>query len=66
WAFALSDIDKFAIYLAFSALALVQVVWHHRLIRTRDRDGCFRAFRANHWLGLTLFAGVAAAFALAG
>jgi 4-hydroxybenzoate polyprenyltransferase len=41
----------------------VQVVWHHRLIRHRERDGCFRAFRANHWLGLTLFAGVVVALA---
>jgi 4-hydroxybenzoate polyprenyltransferase len=38
--------------------AAVQIVWHYRLIRTRQREGCFRAFRANHWLGLTLFAGV--------
>lgn len=66
WAFALASVEKFAIYLAFSALALGQVVWHYGLIRGRERDGCFRAFRANHWLGFTLFAGVVAAFALAG
>jgi 4-hydroxybenzoate polyprenyltransferase len=40
------------------AVALGQVVWHFRLIRTRSREGCFAAFRANHWLGFTLFAGV--------
>jgi 4-hydroxybenzoate polyprenyltransferase len=33
--------------------------WHWTLIRTRTRDGCFRAFRLNHWLGLAVFAGVA-------
>ena len=33
-------------------------LWHYTLIRTRSRDGCFRAFRLNHWLGFTLFAGV--------
>ena len=33
-------------------------------IRTRSRDGCFRAFRLNHWLGFGVFAGTAAAFAL--
>ncbi len=41
------------------ALALAQVVWHGGLIRTRSRASCFKAFRVNHWLGLTLFAGIA-------
>ena len=40
------------------AAGLVQVVWHGQLIRHRTREGCFRAFRMNHWLGFTLFAGV--------
>jgi len=40
-------------------------VWHVRLIRDRSREGCFKAFRANHWLGATLFAGLALAQALA-
>jgi 4-hydroxybenzoate polyprenyltransferase len=29
------------------------------LIKDRTRDGCFAAFRLNHWLGATVFAGVA-------
>jgi len=29
------------------------------MIRGRTREGCFRAFRLNHWLGFTLFAGLA-------
>ena len=41
------------------AVAAAQALWHYRLIRTRDRSGCFRAFRLNHWLGFALFAGVA-------
>ena len=45
-------------------LAVVQVVWHHRLIRERTREGCFKAFRLNHWLGATLFAGIALGFAM--
>ena len=45
------------------AAAGAQVVWHYRLIRDRTRDGCFRAFRLNHWLGFTLFAGIAAGYA---
>ena len=39
-------------------------VWHYTLIRERTRDGCFRAFRLNHWLGFAVFAGVAADSAL--
>jgi 4-hydroxybenzoate polyprenyltransferase len=37
---------------------------HWRLIRHRTRDGCFTAFRQNHWLGFTVFAGVALDLAL--
>ena len=42
--------------------ALAQVRWHYRLIRDRSRDGCFKAFRLNHWLGFTLFAGIVVAY----
>lgn len=40
------------------AAACAQVVWHARLIRDRSRDGCFKAFRANHWVGFVLFVGI--------
>jgi 4-hydroxybenzoate polyprenyltransferase len=40
------------------AAAAAQVVWHGTLIRTRTREGCFKAFRVNHWVGLALFVGV--------
>jgi 4-hydroxybenzoate polyprenyltransferase len=49
-----------AILFIVFAVALAQVVWHYTLIRTRSREGCFKAFRANHWLGATVFAGVVA------
>ena len=39
-------------------LAATQVLWHFMLIRQRGRDGCFKAFRLNHWLGFSVFAGV--------
>ena len=52
-----------AFYLAMT-LAFAQVAWHYTLIRTRSREGCFRAFRLNHWLGFTLFAGIAASYAM--
>ena len=38
--------------------AAAQVVWHYSLIRQRGRDGCFRAFRLNHWVGAALFTGI--------
>jgi 4-hydroxybenzoate polyprenyltransferase len=40
-------------------LAAAQAVWHLWLIRSRERSRCFLAFRMNHWLGLTVFVGVA-------
>ncbi len=41
------------------AVAAIQVAWHFQLIRKRSRDGCFKAFRLNHWVGAALFAGIA-------
>jgi 4-hydroxybenzoate polyprenyltransferase len=46
------------------AAAAAQAAWHYRLIRSREREGCFTAFRLNHWLGFTVFAGVVAGYAL--
>ncbi len=45
----------------FSGLAVAAglALWHFTLIRTRTREGCFKAFRLNHWLGFAVFAGVA-------
>ena len=45
------------------ACAGLIAVYHLRLIRTRDRMRCFRAFLHNHWLGFTVFAAIAADFA---
>lgn len=49
-----------AAYFAGIAVAAGQAGWHFTLIRDRSRDGCFRAFRLNHWVGLAVFAGVVA------
>ena len=65
WALALDDIAQGALFYIAIALALVQVAWHFTLIRTRTREGCFKAFRLNHWLGFTLFVGVVASTTLA-
>ena len=45
-------------------VAAAQAAWHFTLIRGRSRDGCFKAFRLNHWLGFAVFAGVAVDLAL--
>lgn len=46
------------------AAALAQVAWHYLLIKDRSRDGCFKAFRENHWLGFAVFVGTAVDLAL--
>jgi 4-hydroxybenzoate polyprenyltransferase len=45
-------------YFAGLAVATAIALWHFTLIRDRSRDGCFRAFRLNHWVGFAVFAGV--------
>ena len=42
--------------------AALQVGWHFALIRGRTREGCFKAFRLNHWLGFSVFAGIALSY----
>jgi 4-hydroxybenzoate polyprenyltransferase len=37
------------------------VAWEFVVARNRDRDACFRAFLHNHWVGATVFAGIAIA-----
>jgi 4-hydroxybenzoate polyprenyltransferase len=51
-------------YDAGLAAAALIACWHFTLIRGRTREGCFRAFRLNHWLGCAVFAGVVAEHAL--
>lgn len=58
WTAALWGQVKPAVWGAMLLVALAQVVWHWRLIKDRTRDGCFKAFRLNHWLGFTVFVGV--------
>ena len=58
WALALADIPQAAIYWMAIGLAGLQALWHGWLIRKRERDDCFKAFRLNHWLGSTVFAGI--------
>jgi len=53
-----------AVFGAGLLVAAGQAAWHYTLIRHRTREGCFTAFRQNHWLGLAVFAGVVADLAL--
>jgi 4-hydroxybenzoate polyprenyltransferase len=46
------------------AVAVLCALYHHALIRTRTREGCFAAFRHNNWVGLAVFAGTVAHYAL--
>lgn len=45
------------------AAAAGQALWHWTLVRGRAREGCFRAFRLNHWVGFAVFVGIAAGYA---
>jgi 4-hydroxybenzoate polyprenyltransferase len=46
------------IYLGGLVVAALLVQWQYILIRGRSREGCFRAFALNHWIGFGVFAGV--------
>ena len=52
-----SRISIFALVVAL-LICGAQVIWHATLIRTRSPEGCFKAFRLNHWLGFVLFASI--------
>ena len=65
WAWLLSAPQQGAwFWLAWVASA-AQVVWHYFLIRHREREGCFKAFRQNHWLGFSVFVGVVLSYGVA-
>ena len=64
WAVALVGIALSVIFIIAIGLAAMQAAWHGKLIWSRSRDGCFKAFRLNHWLGFTVFAGIALSYAL--
>ncbi len=64
WAEVPVDIKHSAAYLIAIGGGALQAIWHGVLIWDRSREGCFKAFRLNHWLGFTLFVGVAASYAV--
>jgi 4-hydroxybenzoate polyprenyltransferase len=66
WTWAMLATPQPLVCLVAIGLALAQALWHGKLIHKRERDDCFRAFRINHWLGFTVFAGIVLSYALAG
>ena len=44
-------------------VAGAMMLYHWRLIRSRSREGCFKAFLHNNWVGGAIFAGIVASFA---
>ena len=45
-------------YYAGLAVAAGMMLYHWFLIRHRTREGCFRAFMHNNWVGAAIFAGI--------
>jgi 4-hydroxybenzoate polyprenyltransferase len=59
WAGLLKADAQGGLFWLAMGVSVSQVVWHFFLIRRRTREGCFKAFRLNHWLGLSVFGAVA-------
>mgnify|MGYP001610413125 FL=1 len=52
---------QFGLYYYLGLLAAGCIMlYHYGLIRGRTREGCFKAFRHNNWVGGAVFAGIAA------
>ena len=51
-------------YYAGLAVAGGLMLYHYFLIRDRSREGCFKAFRHNNWVGVAVFAGIVASYLL--
>ena len=63
WTLALWPQSFNAFYGTALSAAAAQALWHGWLIRDRQREPCFKAFRLNHWLGFAVFVGVALSYA---
>ncbi len=51
-------------YYAGLFVAAALMVYHYRLIRDRSREGCFKAFLHNNWVGAAIFTGLLADYHL--
>jgi 4-hydroxybenzoate polyprenyltransferase len=64
WVVCLAGQPLGPVFFAGTVAAAAQAAWHGRLIWRRTREGCFRAFRLNHWVGFAVFAGIALGYAV--
>jgi len=55
-----------AAYFAGLGVAAAMMGYHWFLIRARSRDGCFKAFMHNNWVGAAIFAGIALSYPVPG
>jgi len=62
WVAQLADLSNY--YLIGWFVALACAIYHMKLISSRKREECFRAFRHNNWLGGFLFLGIVLGLAL--
>jgi len=51
-------------FLLGMTVAAAQAIWHGWLIRDRQREPCFKAFRLNHWVGFAVFCGVVSGYGI--
>nr|B1XRV6.1 RecName: Full=4-hydroxybenzoate octaprenyltransferase; AltName: Full=4-HB polyprenyltransferase [Polynucleobacter necessarius STIR1] len=56
WVAQLANLSNYFLVGWFAALACA--IYHLKLVSTRNRENCFKAFRHNNWLGGFLFLGI--------
>jgi 4-hydroxybenzoate polyprenyltransferase len=56
WVAQLANLSNYFLLGWFAALACA--IYHLKLVSTRNREDCFKAFRHNNWLGGFLFLGI--------
>ena len=56
WVALLANLSNYFLLGWFAAL--ICAIYHLKLVSTRNRDKCFKAFRHNNWLGGFLFLGI--------
>ena len=55
----MSYLEKFDIWVNLSIIvSIMLMIYHQWLARNRDRNGCFKAFNHNHFIGMTIFIGI--------
>ena len=62
WVAQLANLSNYFLLGWFPALACA--IYHLKLVSTRNREDCFRAFRHNNWLGGFLFLGIVLGLAI--